>query len=270
MPRARTSWWATLLAVASVLGYFVLSYYSLFGLYGAGLGVEDYQGRVIVDQVDPGSAAESAGMAVGDQLLSVNGPTHEFRFRPPRHRTHLQRDAQPLDLAMTIRGTVWSALSPTARVTEIIFLLSKFITLLVGLLIVFSRPRDFVASLGGCFLVSMATVFEAFAYGISSFFRALPLLIAWPVMLVYVSAAIRTPLLFAFFALFPQRLIRKSWIWVFLLACPAVATIYSFYLLARTVYAPSHVTSLATAVWARAEWARSIAPPTSRWTAASL
>jgi serine/threonine protein kinase len=37
MPSARPHWGVTLPAVASVLGYLVLSYYSLFGLWGAGL-----------------------------------------------------------------------------------------------------------------------------------------------------------------------------------------------------------------------------------------
>jgi hypothetical protein len=101
-----------------------------------------------------------------------------------------------------------------------------------------------VARLGGWFLVSTATVFEAFPYGLSSFLRALPFIITLPVMLVYVSAAIRTPLLFVFFALFPDRLIKKSWIWALVLAGPAIATAYSLYLLARTVYDPTHVTSL--------------------------
>jgi eukaryotic-like serine/threonine-protein kinase len=254
MPRARTSWWAALLAVASVLGYIVLSYHSLFGLWGAGLGVEDSGGYVVADEVDSGGSAESAGIAVGDRLISVNGQrlsnvvdwlAVRMNFVSGRPIVvHLERNAQPLDLTMTIRASVWSVLSPTARVTEIIFLLSKLITLLVGLLIIFSRPRDFVGRLGGWFLVSMATVFEAFPYGLSSFFRALPFLVAWPVMLVYISAAIRTPILFTFFALFPQKLVKKIWIWVLLLAFPAFATVYSLYLLARTTYDPAHLTSL--------------------------
>jgi hypothetical protein len=254
MPFARTSWWVALLAVASILGYIVLSYHALFGLYGPGLGVEDSAGYVVVDEVETGEAAARAGIAIGDRLLAVNGQpvatvvdwlALRMNFVPSRPvGVHLERNSQPLDLAMTIRGTAWSVLSPTARVTEIIFLLSKLVTLLVGLLIIFSRPRDFVARLGGWFLVSMATVFEAFPYGLSSFLRALPFIITLPVMLVYVSAAIRTPLLFMFFALFPDRLIKKSWIWALVLAGPAIASAYSLYLLARTVYDPTHVTSL--------------------------
>jgi hypothetical protein len=255
MPFARTSWWVALLAVASILGYIVLSYHALLGLYGAGLGVEDSAaGYVVVDEVDPGEAAARAGIALGDRLLAANGQpvatvvdwlALRMNFVAGRPVSlHLERNAQPLDLTMTIRGTVWSVLSPTARVTEIIFLLSKLITLLVGLLIIFNRPRDFVARLGGWFLVSMATVFEAFPYSLSSSLRALPFLITLPVMLVYVSAAIRTPLMFMFFALFPQRLVKKSWMWILLLACPAITTAYSLYLLARTVYDPAHVTSL--------------------------
>src|SRR5262249_36886345 len=151
---------------------------------------------------------------------------------------------QPLDLQMTIRGAVWGVLSPTERSTEIIFLLSKLITLLVGFLIIVNRPRDFVGRLGGWFLVTMATVFMAFPYGFASFLRALPLVVAWPVSLVYVTAAIRAPLLFTFFALFPQRLVKQLWIWALLLVCPAGATIYSLYLLARTVYDPDHLSSL--------------------------
>jgi hypothetical protein len=53
----------------------------------------------------------------------------------------------------------------------------------------------------------MATVFVAFPWGMASAFRALPIFLLWMVMIVYVSAAFRTPLLFAFFCLFPMRLI---------------------------------------------------------------
>jgi serine/threonine-protein kinase len=243
-----------LLAVASILGYLVLSYYALFGLWGAGLGVEDSGDRVVVDEVDSGGAAEKAGIAVGDSLVAVNGQRlanvvdwlalrMNFVSGQPVP-LHLERNGLPLDLSLTIHERAWSVLSPTARLTEIIFLLSKLITLLVGLLIVFNRPRDFVGRLGGWFLVSMATVFDAFPYGLSSFFRSLPFLVAWPVMIVYVTAAIRTPLLFTFVALFPRKLIKKLWIWVLLLACPAAATLYSLYLLARTTYDPAHLTSL--------------------------
>jgi tRNA A-37 threonylcarbamoyl transferase component Bud32 len=254
MPFVRTSWWVALLAVASILGYIVLSYHALFGPYGPGLGVEDSGGYVVVREVEAGEAAARAGIALNDRLLAVNGQpvatvvdwlALRMNFVPDHPvAVHLERNSQPLDLMMTMRGTAWRVLSPTARVTEIIFLLSKLITLVVGLLIIFSRPRDFVARLGGWFLVSMATVFEAFPYSLSSSLRALPFIITLPVMLVYVSAAIRTPLMFMFFALFPQHLVKKSWIWVWLLACPAISTPYSLYLLARTIYDPAHVTSL--------------------------
>ena len=73
MPFARTSWWVALLAVASILGYIVLSYHSLFGLYGPGLGVEDSAGYVVVDEVEAGEAAARAGISLGDRLLAVNG-----------------------------------------------------------------------------------------------------------------------------------------------------------------------------------------------------
>jgi eukaryotic-like serine/threonine-protein kinase len=254
MPAARAHWWVTVLAVGSVLGYVVLSYHALFGLAGAGLGVEDSHGYVLVDEVDERGAAATAGIVVGDHLLFVDGQplstvvdwlALRMNFVADRPITvHLERNGQPGDLAMALHGTVWSASSPTERATEGIFLLSKLITLFVGLLVVFSRPRDFVARLGGWFLVSMATVFQAFPYSFASFLRALPFFVAWPVMVVYVSAAIRTPLLFTFFALFPRKLIKKIWIWVLLLACPVAATAYSLYLLARTVYDPAQVTSL--------------------------
>lgn len=217
MPKARTSLWATALAVSSVLGYIIFSYHSMFGLYGPGLGVEDSAGYGVANEIDSGGAAEAAGIAVGDCLIAVNGQrlsnvvdwlALRMNFVPGRPAAlHLERNGQPRDIAFVIDKTVWGTLTPTARLTEIIFLLSKLITLIVGLFIVFSRPRDFVGRLGGWFLFSMATVFEAFPHGLSSFFRSLPFFVAWPVMLVYVSAAIRTPLLFTFFALFPRNAI---------------------------------------------------------------
>jgi eukaryotic-like serine/threonine-protein kinase len=113
--------------------------------------------------------------------------------------------------------------------------------------VVFGRPRDFVSRLGGWVLVTMSVVFQAFPWGLASALRSVPVIVQWPAMITYVSAAFRTPLLFAFFCLFPRRLIEDRRIWAVLLAGPFIATVYALYLLARTVYQPEHLVSLAPA-----------------------
>src|SRR6266851_1933468 len=109
MPFARTSWWVTLLAVVSILGYIFLSYHSLFGLYGPGLGVDDSGGYVVVDEVETGEAAARAGIAIGYRLLAVNHQpvatvvdwlALRMNFVSGRPvAVHLERNSQWLDLA---------------------------------------------------------------------------------------------------------------------------------------------------------------------------
>src|ERR1700756_2454418 len=145
---------------------------------------------------------------------------------------------------MVIHGRIWDEWSDTRRTSNVIFLAYKLITLAIGLFVVFNRPRDFVSRLGGWVLVVMATVFEAFQSGVSAATRALPFFVAVPVMLVYVSAAFRTPLLAAFFCLYPKRLFVNRWLWTGFWAGPIVATVYALYLFGRTVYDPLHLTAL--------------------------
>jgi len=248
-------WRIVVVAVLSIIGYFYFAYLTLFGLSPGGLDVEDKSGHAVVSYLESDSSAGRAGLVVGDRLLTVDGQpigtvvdwlAHRMNFVADRP-IHLgvEREARRLDLTMILHGTIWKDYSPRLRASEIIFLVSKFITLLIGLFVVFSRPRDFVSRLGGWLLVTMATVFEAFQWGMASSIRSLPFLFQWPVMLVYVSAAFRTPLLFTFFCLFPKKLFSSRWIWIVLLAGPAVATVYALYLLARTVYDPGHLASLA-------------------------
>ncbi len=75
--------------------------------------------------------------------------------------------------------------------------------------------------------------------------RALPFVAAIAVMLVHVSAAIRTPLLAGFFCLFPKTLLTNRWIWIAFVVGPSLAAVYSLDLLARTVYDPQHLIGLA-------------------------
>jgi tRNA A-37 threonylcarbamoyl transferase component Bud32 len=248
-------WRIVAVAVISIIGYFYLAYLTLFGLSSGGMDVEDKSGHVVVSYLESDSPAVRAGLLVGDRIQTVNGQpignvvdwlAHRMNFVADHPiAIGVERDARRLDLTMILHGTLWNDYGPRLRASQIIFLASKFITLMIGLFVVFSRPRDFVSRLGGWLLVTMATVFEAFQWGMASAIRSLPFLFQWPVMLVYVSAAFRTPLLFTFFCLFPKKLFRSRWIWIALLAGPAVATIYALYLFARTVYDPGHLASLA-------------------------
>ncbi len=248
-------WRIVVAAVIGLVGYFYLAYLSLFGPAPGGVEVEDKSGHAIVSYLESDAPAARAGLAVGDSILLVDGQpvgtvvdwlAHRMNFSADRPiHIGVDRAGRRLDLTMTLRGSVWRDYSPRTRVSEITFLANKLITLLIGLFVVFSRPRDFVSRLGGWVLVVMATVFQEFQWGMASAIRSLPLLFQWVVIIAYVSAAFRTPLLFSFFCLFPKRLFNGRRIWIVLLAGTALATIYALYLLARTLYDPGHLASLA-------------------------
>ena len=247
-------WRLVVFAAISVIGNVYLGYYLLFGLASDGLDVADQSGRVVVTDVEAHAAAEHAGFQAGDQLLTVNGQrivtvvdwlAQRMNFVPDQPTLiQVERRKKAVDLKLIIHGTLWDESSNSFRASTIIFLAYKLITLSIGLFVVFNRPRDLVSRLGGWVLVVMATVFEAFQWGLSSAIRALPLLVAAAVMLSYVSAAFRTPLLAAFFCLYPRRLFGNRRLWVGFWAGPFAATLYALYLLARTVYDPGHLTGL--------------------------
>jgi eukaryotic-like serine/threonine-protein kinase len=250
-------WRVVLAALISLIGCSYLAYFDLYGMPAGGVRVEDQSGHAVVSYVENDSPGARSGLEVGDSIAAVDGQpvggiidwlAHRMNFKAktPIHIT-VERSGRRLELTMTVYGGLWEGDSAQYRVSEIIFIASKLITLLIGLFVVFSRPRDFVSRLGGWVLVTMSVVFQAFPWGLSSALRSVSFILQWPAMIAYVSAAFRTPLLFAFFCLFPRKLIDDRRIWVALLAGPFIATIYALYLLARTVYQPEHLASLAPA-----------------------
>jgi tRNA A-37 threonylcarbamoyl transferase component Bud32 len=254
MSNARYPWQILAIAAISVVGNFYLGYYLLFGLAGDGVDVADKSGRVMVTSIWA-PPAERAGLLVGDVLSEVNGQHIGTEVDWLAQRMNFEADkpiairvvrvGQPVDLKMIVHGTIWDELDRSAKTSQIIFLANKFITLVIGLFVVFSRPKDLVSRIGGWVLVAMATVYEPFPAGLAASVRALPFVVAIAVMLVHVSAAIRTPLLAGFFCLFPKTLFTKRWIWIAFIAGPLLAAVYSLDLLARTVYDPQHLRGLA-------------------------
>lgn len=243
------------IAAISLVGNVYLGYYLLVGLAYDGLDVANQSAKVVVTDVETGTAGARAGVQVGDEILNVNGQeigtvvdwlAQRMNFVADQAvAVGVKRGGKTLDLTMVVRGRIWDQWSTAARASNIIFLAYKFITLAIGLFVVFNRPRDLVSRLGGWVLVVMATVFQEFEWGQAAAMRQLPWLIAIPAMLVYVSAAFRTPLLAAFFCLYPKRLFENRWLWIAFWAGPVVATVYALYLLARTIYDPQHLTGLA-------------------------
>jgi eukaryotic-like serine/threonine-protein kinase len=254
MSTARYPWQIMAIAAISIVGNFYLGYYLLFGLAGDGVDVADKAGRVMVTSIWA-PPAERAGLLVGDVLSEVNGQhigtevdwlAQRMNIEPGKAiAIRVERAGQPVELKLIVRGRVWDELDRAAKTSQIIFLANKFITLVIGLFVVFSRPKDLVSRIGGWVLMAMATVYEPFPYGLSASVRALPFVVAIAVMLVHVSAAVRTPLLAGFFCLFPKTLFAKRWIWTAFVAGPLIATVYSLDLLARTVYDPMHLSGLA-------------------------
>src|ERR1700730_4457684 len=255
MSSRRYPWQIVAGAAISIIGNFYFVYYLLFWFAEDGVAVSAASGRTVVSTVGADTPAERAGIVKGDVLVDVNGQrignvvdwlAQRMNFEADKPiAIRVERAGRPIDLKMVVHGRLWDELNTATKTSQIIFLVNKFFTLVVGLFVMFSRPKDLVSRLGGWVLVTMSTVYEAFQWGMAASVRALPWLVAVAVMLVYVSAAIRTPLLAGFFCLFPKKLFTNPRIWTAFIAGPLLAMFYSLYLFARTVYDPGHLSGLA-------------------------
>src|ERR1700716_3816219 len=182
MSTKRYPWQILAIAAISIVGNFYLGYYLLFGLAADGIDIADNAGRIMVTSIS-GPPAERSGLVVGDVLSEVNGQNigtevdwlaQRMNFEPDEAiAIRVERAGQPVDLKMMVHGRIWDELDRAARTSQIIFLANKLITLVIGLFVVFSRPKDLVSRIGGWVLVAMATVYEPFPDGLAASIRAL-------------------------------------------------------------------------------------------------
>lgn len=254
MPSPRPPWWMYLVA-ASFLAYFGLLFYVEFwGPEPNGMQVEYRGGHILVHSVDPFSPAGRAGLQPGDRLIRFDGRVFRsdwdwlairsnFEVGRP-HRLEIEREGQRLELILTFGRTSrsdWSLRDWTATGTAWGVAL---LTLILALVIAFSRPQDLAARVGGWFLAAAAVTPLLEPDGFVAAWRHLPTPLDALLWFPSISSDIRGVLFFTFCAIFPRGLFRRRWVWVPLWA-PVVLFLPVFVTYRyRMVYQPERGTGL--------------------------
>ncbi len=226
MRRFSGPWWVIVCA-ASFLAYFLLLLYcDLWRPEPEGLALKSAAGMtgLLVTAVSPDSPAARAGIRVGDMVLSADG-------RPLRSRLEweaVQTDVR-FDRAVSIellrdgrtRRVDWvvtrEGLDYWLNREGLELLLTRMVqlvTLGLGLFIVFKRPRDFGARVGGWLLATFGVFCLDFPYRLFDVWRTLPLAVGAVLWLPLVSTMLLPGLLLTFFLCFPRHVVRSAVAWV--------------------------------------------------------
>ncbi len=210
MPFARIPWWIWLVA-ASFSACFVVGFFYLPLKIPEDSGISLSMRDKRVASVKPGSPGDTAGVKQGDKIVNVDGrAVHGLlelqsaligtRFDHPvsvvvlrgSQEVHLQVS---LDRKLTHR---WAADDYVGWWVEVAV---SLIQLLVGLLVLFKRPRDLAAVSAGLFLCSLGTGTAFFMFpGAGGAWGNLPLAVEWlvfPVMILGANALPAPMLLFS-------------------------------------------------------------------------
>ena len=193
------------------------------------------RGRVTIRNVDPGSAAARAGLLEGDRLVRINGQLLETQadwqrvgvhFDPSRPLiVELDRDRVGVrtELAVPV-AAVREWMRPGQRRGVLAFRLAQVITLGFALLVGFRRSFQPSALLGALLLASLATLSLAMPWRMAVFWNALPPALGALLWVPFTTSAAAGPLLFAFAAVFPRRVLSTRAIAIQLLpALPLAA-----------------------------------------------
>ena len=177
-------------------------------------------GRVVVGQLQADSIGARAGLQTGDRLRRANGQVLEGSGDWQRVRVHLD-PSNPLDLEIERAGRSFavSLLLPAglhewrtgpARPALLAFRLAQVITLGFALVVAFKRYSQPSALFGAVLLASLATLSLALPMRMVAFWHALPPVFATLLWVPFATSVAVGPLMFAFFAVFPRRVLSTT------------------------------------------------------------
>lgn len=264
MRRSLAPWWVFPCA-ASFLAYFVLLVYcDVWRPVPEGLELVSAGDRpgMLVKDVTPRSPAAQAGLQAGDLILEADGHPVNSRIEWDGVQANISFD-RPMLLDLTRGALVWRAqwvATPAGwtywrrreGIDLLVTRLVQLITFALGLVVVFRRPFDVGARLGGWLLATFGVFCIALPYRIADVWRALPAPVGAALWVPLASSLALPALLLSFFLCFPRRDVRSpaAWVAIWLPAVVIVASHLRF--LFAVIYRPD--VSRFPADWFRWRW----------------
>jgi hypothetical protein len=219
-------------------------------------------GAVTVPGVERDSIAARAGLLAGDRIFRANGQELQRQADWQRVRAHLdptrplemdiERAGLPYRFRLPLRSGLTEWRSGPSRPALLAFRLAQIITLSFALVVAFKRSFQPSALLGALLLASLATVSVVLPMRLFAFWDALPapfaLLLWWP----FATSVAVGPLLFTFFAVFPQRVCSNAKLALALIPAALVSAwhVYAGHRLAAELGPPTGLPDWTTAIFA--------------------
>jgi eukaryotic-like serine/threonine-protein kinase len=252
-PKARVPWWAYLIAAPFVVNMCFLVYVSLM-VHGPIGGSFDFHGGVqVVREILPGLPLDKAGVRPGDVIIAVNGQqlmdgqdwnSLRAQFEPEKPiPLTVDRAGRQLQLTLLIpRTRIWRNLARRDLLLTIFGDVIGFVCLALGLLILFSRARHFVAVLGALVVFTTGDLIAGGPqYETAALFRHLP----WLIQILIISASFIGPYgLMLFFGLFPRPVFRRRWVLLIFLLPGITAWLIQSIPQLHVRFTPEHVTGV--------------------------
>ena len=252
MSSARIPWWVWLIAASFIACFLVGFIYLPLKLPEATGITPTFRGNGVAD-VKPGSPGAAAGLKQGDKIVNVGGRPVQSPIEFFSALSNTVFDHPVSIVVLRGRQEVHSQLILNQRLTQArtsketlgwwVEVAVSLIQLLVGLLVLFKRPRDLTAVAAGIFLCGLGTGnFYFVSPNAAVIWRSLPLALQWlifPVLILGINGLPVAPMVL-FSLSFPKPLLHRRWAWMMLavLATPllAFAAIFNYIVL----FAPEH------------------------------
>jgi protein kinase-like protein/PDZ domain-containing protein len=252
-PKARVPWWAYLIAAPFVVNMCFLVYVSLMVHGPIGGSFDFHGGEQVVREILPGLPLDKAGVRPGDVIVAVNGQqlmdgqdwnSLRAQFEPEKPiPLTVDRAGRQLQLTLLIpRTRIWRNLARRDLLLNIFGDVIGFVCLALGLLLLFSRARHFVAVLGALVVFTTGDLIAGGPqYETAALFRHLP----WLIQILIISASFIGPYgLMLFFGLFPRPVFRRRWVLLIFLLPGITAWLIQSIPQLHVRFTPEHVTGV--------------------------
>ncbi len=250
MPSQRAPWWMYIVA-AAFIGYAALVPYQIIWGPSRSVGFEAaFRGGMVVLSVAPDSPGDRGGLLSGDRVVSVNGQVirnvHDWvAIRANAEAGHPQewevlRGGERKQLKLTFERNSRSEVLSFFRGESLYFCLG-LTSVVLALLIAFTRPHDPIARVGA-WLIASGAISLGLPDGWAATWRHLPGMLGVLLWIPHLSRFVVDGVLLTFFCIFPRRLFRTRWPWVLLWAPVLLTLPWRLPAAYRVIYHPGNTT----------------------------